>query len=72
MLEEGVDILIKVPHQGCLVEKLKQEIKDYAITARRTWFEIDLDYRLSALGDVLKFQLDRKKDARYSEMELDA
>ena len=69
----GVEALVTVPGKGYLLEKLKKDLKVYAIktgTFQPSWFDAELRYILASLSDVLTADLEEDKGVHYADMEL--
>ena len=71
----GVRALITVPGKGYLLDKLKKELKVYAIKTGKfqpSWFDSELTYILAGLSDVLVADLEEDKGVHYADMDLNA
>ena len=71
---QGVKALITLPGRGYLLERLKANLKVYAIKSGKfhpSWFDADLSYILAGLSEVLVADLEQDKCAHYADMEVD-
>lgn len=66
-----VSVCVEVPQKGDLAQKLKRQLKDFAINPGLSWFDVDIDVLLENLSDVLKDHFDHKKGVCYAQMELE-
>ena len=69
----GVKALVAVPGKGYLLDKLKRDLKVYAIKAgtfQPSWFDAELRYIFASLSDVLTADVEEDKGVHYADMEL--